>query len=65
MKLHFIWLFPVCKTTLFGVSVIQRINYPLAVVFNEGIPMGPEVANPVGHIFYIDLYRENIKKILV
>ena len=62
IMLHFIWVFIIWQTTLLGVSSIQRVNSPLSDEFNQDMPLlGPKVLCPVGDMFYIDLYRENIK----
>ena len=60
-----IWIFTVYQTILLGVPSIQRINSPLSDEFNQGMPLGPKVAPSVGHMFYIDLYRENKKYLFV
>ena len=31
-------------------------------MFVQIIFLGPKIANPGGHMFYIGLYRENVKK---
>ena len=35
---------------------IQKVNSLLSGEFNQNVPLGPKVACPVGHMFYIGLY---------
>ena len=36
-------------------------NSPLSDEFDQIMPLGPKVASPGDHMFYIGLFRENIK----
>ena len=37
-------------------------NSPLSDEFDQIMPLWPKAARPGGHMFYVGLYRENIKK---
>ena len=37
---------------------------PLVDVFDQIMPLGPKMAHPGDHMFYIGLYREYIKNLV-
>ena len=47
------WVSTVCKTTLLGVSSIQKVNSALSDEFKQSMPLGTKVACPKGHMFYL------------